>query len=143
MKTRGSGSGMFLIEILLALMIFAIASAICLQVFVTAHNTASESSTLNSAVVAAQNGAECFKAVSGDLSAAAKLLKNATVTDGDTLTIRFDKDWQPVSSDAFYYILNVKRVLQQGALVTGEVTISDNSGGIIFSIPVSAMEVTQ
>jgi len=118
MKTKGSASGMFLIEILLALLIFAIASAICLQVFVTSHQIAADSNTLNRAVVAAQNGAECFKAAGGDLKETAKLLSGY---EG--------------------YNIEIKELTKSGGLVTAEVNVSDASGNLIFSVPVSAMEV--
>jgi len=118
MKNRGSASGMFLIEILLALLIFAMASAICLQVFVTAHQIAADSNTLNRAVVAAQNGAECFKATGGDIKKAEELL---TGYEG--------------------YMIEIKELSNSGGLITAEVNVRDELGNIIFYVPVSAMEV--
>jgi len=145
MKNRGSSSsGMFLIELLLAILIFAIASAICLQVFVTAHQTAEGSSRLNRAVVAAQGGAECFKAAGGDMAETSKLLGQSAVTggdSGDTLVQYFDSSWKPVkpvSQDDFSYILMIRQLSKQDGLTEGAVTVDDAAGNLIFSIPVSA-----
>ena len=132
MKTRSSGSGIFLMEILLALLIFALTSAVCLQVFVTAHRIAAESDSLNRAVVAAQNVAECFKASNGDLSETARLItgEDVKLKDVESFGVTYDD-----------YSFEIKKLAGSGGLVEGEVSISDSSGKLIFSVPVTAMEV--
>jgi hypothetical protein len=140
MKSRGSGSEMFLMELLLGIMIFAIAAAICMQVFVTAHRIADDSNNLNRAVVAAQNGAECFKATNGDLAETAELLGGASV-DGDTLSMRFDYEWKPYGESGFGFLLKIVRVSNQDGLVEGALSVSDASGNPIFEIPVAVAEV--
>jgi type II secretory pathway pseudopilin PulG len=143
MKERGgsSASGMFLIELLLAIMIFAIASAICMKVFVLSHQIAAGSNDLNHAVVAAQSGAECFKASSGDLSETANLLGGNYGAESDTVALYFDAAWKHAGSSSYDYILEIKQFSNQDGLIDGEVTVSDISGDLIFSIPVSVLEV--
>jgi len=139
-RASSSASGMFLIELLLAIMIFAVASAICLKVFVTAHQISAESHDMNRAILAAQNGAECFKATGGDLSETAGLL-GEDFTGGDTLDMHFDSNWKPSADPDFGYTLEIKRLSVQNGLIEGEVTVSGVSGAAIFSIPVTVMEV--
>ena len=141
MKNRGSASGMFLIELLLALLIFAIASAICLQVFVTAHLLSAESNNINHAVVAAQNVAECFKASNGDLAQTANLLQGSTETADNRLTQYFNSEWKPAASNDFNFILEVTLAPQQGGFVSGELTVNAAKGDLLFAIPISALEV--
>ena len=139
MKSRGglSGSGMFLIELILAILIFAVASAICLQIFVTSHQIAGNSSQLNHAVIAVQNGAECFKASGGNLQETAGLL-GAEYTDGDSsVFIYLDDEWNDTPKTALFYMVEIAMISNNEGLVTGEVAVSDAAGDTIFSVPVS------
>jgi len=126
---QASGSGMFLIELMLGIMIFAVAAAICLKIFVTANQISDGSTELNRAVIAAQSTAECFKASGGDLSETAKLL-GENFTSGETLTMHFDS-----------YTVEITRVADQPGLIEGEVSVSGSSGNQIFSIPITVLEV--
>jgi len=131
MKTRSaSGSGMFLIELMLGIMIFAIAAAVCLKVFVTANDISTDSTELNRAVIAAQNSAECFKATGGDLAKTAGLLgKNFTA--GDVLTY-----------DMSDLVVEITRISAQSGLIDAAVSVKNQAGEQIFSIPVTVLEVT-
>ena len=144
MKNRvSSASGMFLIELLLAILIFSIASAICLQVFVTAHQISNESNNINRAVIVAQNGAECFKAAGGDLSETARLLGGNVAGGGSVIELYYDASWKPAEPHDFEYILEIKEITDRGGgLTDSAAVVSDADGNQIFSIPVSVMEVT-
>lgn len=136
-----SSAGMFLTELLIAILVFAVASAICVRIFVTASFIASDSSELNRAVIMAQNGAECFKAANGDLAEAAILL-GAGIPDGDAPVMLFlDDQWQTVSEPEATYIVTVSRVSRQVDCVNGQVSIDNLDGEQLYSIPVSVMEV--
>ena len=142
MKNRAlSGSGLFLIELLIGLLIFAIASAICLRIFVASHQISAGSVELNHAVVAAQNSAECFRATNGDLPETAELLGGDLSDDNMALTLYFDADWNKVALAGNGYFAEIKRISKENGLIDGEVAISRMSGDLIFSIPVSVMEV--
>ena len=149
-KSALSGSGLFLIELLFGLMIFALTAAICLEIFVGSHQISNESSKLNHAVIKAQSGAECFKAAHGDLGETAMLLNGYLVEESDTVWQYFDSDWnavfgiqrdsdgKPVNAD---YTLEVRRLSTQARYTSAEVVVNDVSGNLIFSIPVAAWEV--
>lgn len=66
MKVHRSSSraGLFLIELIIAIVFFAVASAICIQLFVKAHLISARSSDLGAASLIAQNYAEEYKAMS-------------------------------------------------------------------------------
>lgn len=71
MKNRAS---LVLMELLIMLLIFALAAALCLQIFVRADQISRETARRDQAVVMAQNAAETVKACGGDLQKAAGLL---------------------------------------------------------------------
>ena len=92
-----------LLEQLLMLLVFALAAAICLQVFVKADSISRQTSRLDRAVVLAQNGAEVVKATKGDWETAALYL-DAQISDGslvarhDDLTLQILPETDPVSA---------------------------------------------
>ena len=168
MKNRVSvsGSGPFLIELLIGLAVFALAAAICVQVFVGANRISNESSKLNNAMLKAQIGAEIFKASNGDLTEAQELLDLAFENSlsilvasetGEVYEIRrlFDSNWQkltlpesgvPEDLTNPEFALKIKHLWSmlpaETGYVLGEIVVSDMSGNVIFALPVAALEVT-
>ncbi|MCL1982293.1 MAG: hypothetical protein FWG53_04275 [Clostridiales bacterium] len=140
-RSAASGSGMFLTELILAILIFAVASAICLRIFVAAHQISSESSRLNHAVSSAQDCAECFKASGGDLQDTAALLGGALAGGGSAVEVRFDSDWRilPESEPSFFYTASIERLPEKNGCIDANVTVADANGTVIFAIPVSAL----
>ena len=67
-----SGSSLFLMELILAILFFSVASAVCVQLFARAHTASEQSAALNRAVLAAESAAEAFKGAA-DLDEAARL----------------------------------------------------------------------
>lgn len=65
-KYQAHKSSLFLIELILAIAFFALASAVCLQLFVKSHTISHETAQLNTAVNLASSAAECFRTGDGD-----------------------------------------------------------------------------
>lgn len=61
MKRKVSASGIFLLELIMAILIFAAAASICVSVFVKAHTMNTEAKTLNQAVTSAGSMAELIR----------------------------------------------------------------------------------
>lgn len=85
MKSRAS---LVLMEGLIMLLVFALASAVCLQIFVKTDARSRQTQLETDALVLAQNAAEELKAAAGDLEAVADAL-GGSVHD-DVLTLRAD-----------------------------------------------------
>lgn len=83
MKNR---STLVLMEMLVMLLVFALASAVCLQIFVAADRVSRRTQQQDHAVLLAQNGAELLKSQKGDLAQTAEKLGGTT--DGKTVTVR-------------------------------------------------------
>lgn len=100
-------STLILLEQILAILVFAITAAVCVQLFVGAHLASRANSELNYALLAAQNGAEAYKAAEGDWQLTADLLDHQakpTVADGK-IKVAYDKAWQPCPvADAVYLL---------------------------------------
>ncbi len=61
-KTRPRSSSLFLMELILAILFFSVASAVCVQIFVRSHVMSRQSEVLNHAVTVCTNTAETFAA---------------------------------------------------------------------------------
>jgi hypothetical protein len=166
MKNRVSvsSSGPFLIELLIGLAVFALAAAICVQVFVGADRISNESSNLNNAMLRAQSSAEIFKAANGDLYEIATFLEvpfedtsvaHGTYENGEVRQY-FDSDWrlivysdngQHADIEDAEFVLKIRhlssvRPLLPLGYIEGEIIVSDISGNAIFALEVAVLEVT-
>lgn len=91
-RIRPTRSGLFAIELLIAVGIFTLCAAICVGLFIRSEVVSQDSADLNHAVSAARSAAEDFKAAGGDLERTAALT-GGTVEDGRLLLV-FDSTWQ-------------------------------------------------
>lgn len=82
MKNRTS---LVLMEQLVMVLIFALAAALCLGVFVKADQTSQETLRRDEAVLLAQNGAEVLKSCAGDTEKAARILGGSLTETGLTV----------------------------------------------------------
>lgn len=69
MKNR---TPLMLTELLIMLLVFALAAGLCLRAFLWADSTSARSAALDRALTAAQNGAELTRHYAGDLDTAAR-----------------------------------------------------------------------
>lgn len=105
-RVRPTKSGLFMIELLIAVGVFTLCAAVCVGLFVRAEVMSRESADLTRMTTEARNIVECWKAAGGDLERAAELC-GATVEQG-TLVLRFDERWERVDAvggAAFFALL--------------------------------------
>jgi hypothetical protein len=95
-RIKPTRSGLFAIELLIAVGVFSLCAAICVGLFVRSEVMSQDSADLNRAVTEARSAAECFKAVGGDLEKTAELT-GGSLEDGK-LRLYYDQDWQKVGS---------------------------------------------
>lgn len=88
-------SGAFLIELIIVILFFACAGAVCLNLFAAASNTGDRATDLTQATLQTQTVLEQAKASGGDLAQVATI-GGGTAQDGQ-LTIYFDSQWQQTS----------------------------------------------
>jgi type II secretory pathway pseudopilin PulG len=91
-------SGLFLIEMIIAIACFSIAGAMCTNLFVRASNISEDTRRVNMALIKAQSAAECFKAADGSAGETARLL-NAS-EDGESFSLYYDSAWQQLAGKA-------------------------------------------
>jgi len=90
-------SGLFLIEMIIAIAVFAVAAAICTRLFVSAHVVSSEAREANMAVLTAQSVAEVFKATDGSAQETAEFFGTGISNGEDRFFIALDSSWEVIS----------------------------------------------
>ena len=88
MQTKNSSkSGIFLMELILYILFFSIAAAVCVKLFVTAHRLSDQSVNLNHAVAMAESIAEAFYGCNGNVGELETLFPDAGMDEQTMLTI--------------------------------------------------------
>ncbi len=88
MQTKNSSkSGIFLMELILSILFFSIAAAVCVKLFVTAHRLSDQSVNLNHAVSMAESIAEAFYGCNGNVGELETLFPDAGMDEQTMLTI--------------------------------------------------------
>lgn len=95
-----SKSSLFLLELAVAIVFFALASVICIQLFVKSHTLSRESSEMSMAVVQAQSVAEAYKAAQGDSEKLSRLLNTSIYSENGVYSceLYFNSEWERVDN---------------------------------------------
>lgn len=104
MKTSSSSrSGLFLMELIISILFFSLAGAVCVKLFVNSHIISQNSVELNHALEWSQNVAEVFYGCNGDLNKMTDLFQSqfgncVTSTSDQSFRLLFDKDFDPFAT---------------------------------------------
>ena len=126
---NASKSGSFLMELILSILFFSVASAVCIQLFAKAHLLDQKTGYQNQAVIWAENLASLWQAENGDLSVVRDTLcadyaaapGSVVLSDsGSLLLVYLDKDGMPTpdaeQSAAYVQLSNKSEELQSHML---------------------------
>ena len=128
-RTPAKRSSLFLLELMIAILFFCLASAVCVQIFVKAHTISRETQELNTALEKVSGYTELF-------------LADALTEDTEVF---YDADWQECSKDEASYEI-VIRVEPDGKLLHGTFTVQRLSGEQpeeIYSVETDRMTGTE
>ena len=90
-----SKSSLFLIELIVSLCFFSLASVVCVRLFVYAHKVSTESRRETLAIQMSQNAAECFIAADGDEKEFRRLYAMTLPQDPDDIITKFTITSEP------------------------------------------------
>jgi len=139
-----SRSTLFLIEQLIVIAVFAICAVACVSILATAFFYAGDSNAAGNALIAAESGAEIFKATGGDFGAVADMLGGAAEGSGSSgsVVVYYDKAWQVCGiADARYFLHFIGVVPNDSPgsnLVRGELIVAKITGEELVAFPVAA-----
>lgn len=137
---KHSKSALFLMEMIISILFFSLASAVCIQIFAKAHTLSRRTVNQNHAVTQAQNLAECFLALDGDLQQIVELYGACSMDASNKILVYFDNSWAPcLSEEATFQAELTSRPLSENGLYTADIIITENnaSNDALFSLTVS------
>lgn len=114
-----------LIEQLIMVLVFALAAALCLRLFVAADARSDRRAEIDHAVLAAQTAAEQLKQQHGDADAMGRKV--------------FDSEWNDISEgeNAAYYLRVSEETTEYDCLWKANISVCTADGIELFSLPVS------
>jgi len=135
LRRTNSRSTLFLGEVVLALLIFALSAAVCVGLLFRSYNISETSSELNQAVFCVQSAAEAFKAQP-------KLEKVAAILGGDIQLDRcyvyYNEDWLKTGKEDAAFTMLITPRFEAGV---NYATISlSNGAGPIFELTTAVYE---
>lgn len=138
---KHSKSALVLMELILVILFFSLASTVCIQLFAQSHLLSSRTVNENHAVIHAQNLAECFLATEGDIPQMNALFQqDANGVPDNTVMLFFNKDWEECDEkDAGYYARLVK-VTDTEDMIFAEITVDsypDDANEPIYTLTIT------
>ena len=117
-----SKSGLFLMELIIAICFFAVASAICVQLFASAYTISRRGEGMQMAVMHSQSAIAAFRHTNADINAMARFL-DGTIS-GNEIIVSFDDNWIQTNINP-RYIMTI-RIDTSEALALADIHVYDN-----------------
>ncbi|MCH4208465.1 MAG: hypothetical protein LKF79_06060 [Solobacterium sp.] len=129
-KSKASSSNLFLLELILSILIFALASAVCVSFFMRSHTLSTSAYDLNHSVECADNAAEIVRSADSEedlqnlLSAEyGTSLKETDEGNGYTVyTISCDSSFDVCEMNDAAYLLSIQ-VHTEGSLLLAKIEV--------------------
>lgn len=147
MKRMSSRSGLFLLELVISILFFSVASAVCIRLFVQAHFMDKDNKNLTNAVQVCENFAEVYTSLHGDITLLSSVYPNADITqttDGVyTLLLYFDEDGNICTAFHAECVLAVaffEEAKDAGTMYTAYLRVfpkRDDQENLLYELPVS------
>jgi len=125
-----SKAGLFLVELIIVIAFFSLASAHCMRLFAYSHVLGNKSENLNMAINATQSAAEIFRASGGNSEHILRLLAGSEVT-GENITVDYNKQWQPDASGDFCLTMQIEH---EDAMAIATIVVTDTDGDMLYSL---------
>ena len=138
-RKRASSSTLFLMELIVAVMFFALAATVCIAVFVRAHVLSTDAKELNMAANLTSDAAEIIRSqnsISGVRSLFIRSYKNAVISGPDSaceIDIYFDGNFREIIADHAVYKEQINMELADSLLVIS-IDFHGKDGNVIYSI---------
>ena len=132
-----SRSDLLLMEMILAILFFSLISAICLQLFVKAHNMSQDTKELDAAVRQADSVASVLLQTSEPMKRIGEIYPDFSV-DSTCGKIYFNSDFLPCAPEDSAYYLDIIPTKTDLRTTSYSVTVHDDTSAEIYHIDVTA-----
>ena len=118
-KYQAHKSSLFLMELIIAIVFFALASSVCLQLFVKSHLLSRQTKELNTAVNLCSSAAESIHQCEGSEEVLRELMPQLTVSQEKPLLAYYDEEFQACYA-VFIRIKNIQLAESVCIIVCGK-----------------------
>ena len=133
-KYRHPKSSLFLMEIMINILFFAVLVTICLQLFFKAHNLSEDTTSLHRAVTTCTSIAEVYQSNHDGKEVIMTMYPNAIALN-NTILIYFDENYLPCNETSDTY----RAVLDHSNSPDAKITFYvQDSGEVLYSLEVSS-----
>lgn len=139
-SNRSNHSGLFLLEIILAILAFSLVSAVCLQLFVKAHTLGQDTKDLDMAVRQATSVGSILTQSESPMEHLKSLYPDASFDENKrSLTIHYDQEYQPCKEQNSIYQMQITSSPMDGQTTSYSITVrKTNSTSKIYTLEVTA-----
>ncbi|MCI8674375.1 MAG: hypothetical protein HFI89_12960 [Lachnospiraceae bacterium] len=138
--SSSSRSGLLLMEIIIAILFFSLASAICLQLFVKAHNLGQDTQELDMAVRQASSVADVLSQSERPLELLRELYPDADI-DAVQSHIYYDQSFRPCGNEASNYRLDISAAADDAQTSIYTIAVyNDETGDEIYGLEVMSYQ---
>ncbi|MCR5268475.1 MAG: hypothetical protein K6E16_08160 [Lachnospiraceae bacterium] len=116
-----SKTSLFLMELIIVILFFSIASAVCMQLFAKSHTIGKQTQELNHAVAIAQSYAEVMRGTDGSMESILAAFPDAVAED-NYFEVFYDEQFQVCAPDKAAYVSDVT-ITPNGAIQNMEIRI--------------------
>ena len=127
MNKAKSRTSLVLMELIITILFFSLASAVCVQLFVRTHLTSNETKKLNEAINITQSIAEVMNGTDGSLTSVQNHYPNA-VGDDDYFVIYYDENFKETDD-------------YENASYAADVTL--NATGNLYRLKVDFLQISE
>lgn len=122
---KHSKAALFLMELIIALLFFALASTVCIRLFTKAHLLSRQAVNENHAVIHAQNLAEAFLSTEGDFAQIETLFPNAFTDDASNhLFLLFDENWEACNLADAHFQASLILHPEEAGLIAADIAVA-------------------
>lgn len=124
-KEASSKSSLFLLEMMISILFFAAAAAVCIQVFVKAHQLSEKAENLNMAAEICTSAAELL----------------ASENNEEQISLYYDENWMPCEKQEAVFFLKITSEIasdqeeeKEYGLKKEKISVCDRGGENIYSL---------
>ena len=132
-------ASVILLELVIMLLVFSVAAALCLQAFVWADSQSRQSGVMDNAYIQIQNAAEILKHHRGNYALAAR--DAGGQWNGEEWSIYYDDNWQRADTPSVFCLRAKPLPVEAEYLGMAQLTVTDASGSVLAELHVSWQEV--
>lgn len=132
-------SNLFLMEMIFAILFFALASTVCIKLFAAAHNLSQKTTDCNHAMTAVKSAVSFFETGDGSLESLTQNYPDSKLEDS-LLTVYYDKNWKLCTQNKSAYQMKICTKSSSKQLTVATITAYNSKQEALFSLDASCYE---